>query len=143
MSFDSWEEEVYPIQACQMVYESDISCTKHALTKWKGLRKEVLAKHELEADYEGDLVEIGGSLEKIAEGNYFEIDSSTCALCCKHSCETCPIVRMRGYDCYTDFKSETEISEYKKWCEYKDPEPMIDLLEKTLKYLEEEENDNT
>ena len=132
MSLESWKEEFYPVEA--NVYfgkennlQGAIEATEHALRKWKGLTKENLDEHGLDFIYSWRIAEINDIKYN------FSITGVTCA-CCQISrdeygnidCERCPIYFIHGHDC-------NDI--YGDWQDDHNPSAMIKLLEDTLDWL--------
>ncbi len=126
MSFKTWTEEFYPIHATS-VCETDAAA--HSLQKWKGLRKDSLAKHKMEASPDLQTIEGGKGI--------FPIDSCSCALCAHHfnddeydeePCETCHLARHLGHRC-----DELE-GPFLEWSCNGNPEPMIEALEAITKW---------
>jgi hypothetical protein len=155
MSIESWRNEFYPIDAAYLVdvldnepqpdldaTSIDIKLIEHSLLKWKGALKENLERHE--SSYSRGVV--------FHPGDCLVFDSSTCALCQKYTADreqeedprctlksgiACPIVRMQEYPCDGDEGVRNE--EFSTYCDAKDsPEPMIELLEKTLEFVKNE-----
>ncbi len=129
MSLESWKQLYYPITAEKAAKLSPHGIIKHSLTKWRGLRPEVLAEHELR-------IEFSWIKDKTADN--LPITGQSCSLCEKHydyskdesdSCSSCPLAQLgaSGTDCFT---------EYRHWRDTRDPEPMIALLEKALQTAE-------
>jgi len=126
MSLKEWREEFYAEDAHEVAEEAAVA---HSLRKWRGLREENLARHEVWQ------VPASSRLED-SEGNIFYISASTCALCKRFSCheneteseQTCPIERVNGGVTCSDRPN----GPYKVWLETGDPEPMIAVLEKAL-----------
>jgi hypothetical protein len=124
MSLESWKQLYYPISADEAAKLSPVEIIQHSLTKWRGLRKEVLAEH--------GLIQIGHTIQDATF--LFSILGDTCSLCAKYydsdfdepsCCSSCPLAQLgaSGTDCFT---------EYRHWRTTLDPEPMIRLLEKAL-----------
>ena len=117
MSFDTWKEEFYPVDADDCPREQAL---EHSILKWTGLLPENLEKHGVkkETSYIGDL-----------DGeNWLRIDAGSCALCkhhwsgkwgCRHEVSLCPIMRVTGNTCdarYLEFITSGRVT------------PMLDLL---------------
>ena len=135
MSIKTWIKEFYKKPA-NYTFKTDKERVQHSLTKWKGVTKKNLDKHEL------DLWE---TTVQDDDANNFEFDLKTCALCQKHfgykenyvlgeHCKTCPITLATGYPC-NDSPSQKIDAPYDYFCDTGDPLPMIATLEKTLKFL--------
>ena len=133
MSFDTWLDKFYPLEAYhEKVIATDKTAVEHCIVKWEGLRPDNIQEHGMK---------VFGRRSLKTEGEntgFFSIDASTCALCTRNSslgnygCWGCPIY---------SFKDLRDCSkEYTEWIENKDPEPMIDLLKRTLKMVEENEH---
>lgn len=127
MSIETWRQEFYPVPA-SCVAPKD--ATAHALHKWRGLTPNNLKDHELILDSVSDLED--------AEGGTFSISSATCALCevvgkdavlgCDSNpkdCTRCPIYHAVGRTCAAEFRVHMKTG---------DPQPMITLLNTTLKW---------
>ena len=130
MSLSTWQQLHYPTTATHAAKLSPAEAIQHSLTKWRGLRQAVLDAHGLRRSY-CDIVD-GGDI--VDDGVMFPITGASCSLCAKYcdyskdepeSCAKCPLARRgaSGTDCFT---------EYHRWRDYSDPEPMIALLEKAL-----------
>lgn len=139
---------------------------EHSLRKWHGLRRDALEKHGVAQDPSGGLFLIAADWLAVRElvlarrllseaqrrvqetrETPFPITDSTCSLCQMYydeesemaysddleercsSCRNCPIVEMSGETCATA---------YAQWVKHGNPEPMIDLLERTLSWAREE-----
>jgi len=128
MSLQTWKEEFYPIEACEVSEENAI---QHSLTKWIGLRKRNLKKHNINVD--GDCIEDYHDYD----GESFHIDTESCALCCHYlkyspresSCASCPLYKQPG-NMACDYG---ENSPYWIWISDNNPEPMIKALRACLK----------
>ena len=107
MSLQSWKKEFYsPISKTNKK-----NSLQHSLIKWIGLRKENLAKHEVE--YNPDFVDI------TYKESALHIGDNSCALCRNYvSCDKCPL-----YNCF---------SEYEHFVIHSNPEPMIALIQRTI-----------
>ena len=107
MSLQTWKKEFYsPISKTNKG-----NSLQHSLIKWIGLRKENLAKHEVE--YNPDFGDI------TYKGSVLRIDSSSCALCKNYdTCDKCPL-----NDCQ---------NEYGAFVKSSNPEPMIAFIQKAI-----------
>ncbi len=106
---NDWKKKYYAIDASDV---SKADSLQHSLTKWKGLRPDVLKEYNLTKKY----ISIFSDENKI-----FPVGISSCALCQLHhenSCIGCPLG-----DCQ---------SEYGAWQDSDDPEPMIRRLKDAL-----------
>lgn len=140
MSLVTWKAEFYPEDACVAADKGPIEATKHSILKWQGLRKENLANQGVwladDMHIVVDAYNIGG----------FRIDATTCALC-EHTenytdagdCTVCPFTLANGYDCSGDLDDSDACDGYPYgvFLDTGDPEPMIESLECTLRYLVE------
>lgn len=133
MSFESWCPEHYPVDA-NVAATDDVAACEHSLRKWRGLRKEALAAHELVVNeavlYEKDFEDF--------EEWVLSVNAKTCALCLLHvertgSCETCPLYEVRGRPC-DELRDGEKDSPYFTFSCCDDPEPMIGWLEKALEF---------
>jgi hypothetical protein len=118
MSLASWKAEFYAIEAKDCPAEQAI---EHSLTKWRGLRPDVLRLHGLRKR---------GCVLSDADGR-LALHSEQCALCAVNpSCETCALSQVRnGVDCSTTLAQGEDESPWEAWTEYGDAEPMIALIE--------------
>ena len=107
MSLQSWKKEFYsPISKTNKK-----NSLQHSLTKWIGLRKENLEKHEVE--YNPDFVDI------TYKESVLRIDASSCALCKNYdTCDECPL-----NDCQNEYKAFVKTS---------NPEPMVAFIQKAI-----------
>lgn len=133
-------DELGPMSKEQKAQE--ISALKHSIRKWEGLRPETLREYGVHFNYPGVSYV---SPDYIAPEEFdsrsdphLYIDSTSCALCALKAtrCSNCSIVGMR-YD-GTELPEDefTCEPEFAKMVMNKDPEPMISLLNKTLKFVE-------
>ena len=76
MSFESWKEKYYPVDAMDMKGKPKEELIQHSLQKWLGLRKEILKEHGLAYSY-GDVTEFPHD----ATSPGLSIGSESCALC--------------------------------------------------------------
>ena len=143
MSIQSWIKEFYAIPACDIT--NDIEATNHSLQKWKGALSGNLKKHELTKENgEHNIIDLYEHMD-------FPFNCDTCALCEihfyknieeGHKCITCPISKIapdrlsKPHYCVCQEEHSTFMDE-------NDPKPMIELLEKTLAYLEENKNEKS
>ena len=116
MSKKSWLKEFYPVEACKV---SESEALKHSIRKWKGARKEALAKHNcFISEYRTISTKCGVVLR---------FDADSCALCSFYidcGCIECPLYKVGCKYCDEDKGT------YTHFIETGDPEPMIELLEK-------------
>ena len=126
MTLDAWKKEFYFVDAC-LTIDNDIEATRASLKKWRGLTPENLDKHSLTKD--------GIVLKGLDSLTQFRINCENCSLCIRtydeeedeSDCNLCPISRLpETADC---------IHEFTQWANTGDAQPMIELLEKTLKML--------
>lgn len=139
MSYKSWAEEFYPVEAGSN--EAKANPISHSLRKWIGLREENLSRHDLYLDYH--------AVKNQADYVCLNIDADSCALCAVYykpeakigKCAECPLYQVRGAPCDTmygeDFDDEAPDSPYHKLINSKNPEPMIKLLERALELSKE------
>ena len=137
MSFKTWKEEFYPIDAKQC--EPGIQAITHSLQKWIGLRRENLKRHNMVyaiedwygKDYQGirgrhshrDHTDLPVSDESCALCRHYEVDDQG------NSCKPCPIVKVHGKRC-----DDADDSPYRIFRDTGNPEPMIEMLEATLSF---------
>lgn len=117
MSFETWCEEFYPIEAKEVSKEDALA---HSLRKWEGLRPKALKRHGMLFGHRR-LYEVGGP-------ECLSIDADSCALCVHHRgnhCEECPL-EVAGQGC------EHNSSPWKRFAVKGKIKPMISLLEKLV-----------
>ena len=145
--FFSKTNELKPMSKEQKAQE--ISALKHSIRKWEGLRPETLREYEV---YYCSVVScvfpgyINPEEFDTHSDPHLYIDSSSCALCALKSviCEDCSIV---GYLASTEemlapFGGLNCFAQFGKMVTNKNPEPMISLLNETLKWVEGLETGN-
>lgn len=136
MSLETWKKEFYPTPAQK--FPTELEAVEHSLRKWRGLTKENLEKHELYQRL---------YFIQDATGKKFCIDCTTCALCQQHfdaaenlaDCDKCVLKHVNviygnHYSCDECISGSSDTI-YGYFTKYKDPQPMIDLLEKAKAYL--------
>lgn len=114
-----WEKKYYT--PARDSIGTDWAAILHSIRKWEGLRPHILKQYELRQD--------GSFLVDEHTNADFVVGTSTCALCEKYMpspgsvpvCSKCPIYKSEGVTCSR---------EYNKFVYHKNPEPMIDLLER-------------
>lgn len=127
MSLKTWKKEFLPTLNIEKIKKmTAIEATQHALNKWTGLLPENMNKHDVAYDF-----------SSICYNNTFlDIASSTCSLCIKYldgdNCSNCPIFKTVGRSCFENPDGESEYDIYRN---RENPEPMIRLLERTLRAL--------
>lgn len=134
LSYKEWASKHYatPADAFRGLSRSDLQtqlrAARHSLRKWRGLREDVMVEHELRFSPHGS------RMLTYREETRLYIDASSCALCklCTGEdetvqCSQCPITRAADRTC---------AHEYAAFSRSGDVEPMIALLEKTVRYLE-------
>lgn len=132
MSLKTWKKEFYPITAKQAAKKSVVEAVEHSLTKWTGLKKSNLEKH--------DVHQYLASIEYDDYRVSMSIDDSSCALCQKFiakndSCYGCPLYIVRGENqCDWTVKNENP---YREWTHNENPSLMIKYLRKALKWAKE------
>lgn len=138
MSLDTWKEEFYPTDAVEFYGSTDwLAGLNHAHTKWIGFRPECLERH--------DLTNIGAAILKDDDGERMYINGSTCALCSMAhvsnaplDCSLCPLYRANGrISCDHNIIGDNAVcpNRMSPWAEFvrnKNPEPMINLIQKAL-----------
>lgn len=128
MSFKEWKEKYYPVAAEEIAITKGVGPIKliqHSLQKWKGLRLSELEKYDLLSAPKWIHCEM--TLKKLS------ISDESCSLCQKYyssrmQCHNCPIYKAMGRECFAEFKL---------WVDERDCEPIINLLEETLKFYKE------
>ena len=135
--YQKWLDKYYPVRASWLAHEKkdDILClVNHALTKWRGLRKDVLQKHELTIDKETNYLMSG-------EEYILPINGNSCSLCPvffeessddSGNCPNCPLRLVLSDAC------DGSGQPYWIWRKIWDPEPMIRALELLVLILEKE-----
>lgn len=129
MSLKTWKEEFYKVEASQVPQEEAL---QHSLTKWIGLRRENLAKHEVERN--GFLL---GDTDII-----LAIDGTSCALCLLYvdeSCHSCPLRKAKEDQGYF-YTGDHCWKEYSIQIRTGNPEPMIRLIQKAIRITEASKN---
>lgn len=127
----------------------EISALKHSIRKWEGLRPETLREYGVYYDRVMSCVfpdYINPEEFNSHSGPHLRIDASSCALCALKpvSCEDCSI------GSYLASIGEMKIpqnelncvKQYREMTGNKNPEPMIELLNETLKWVEGLETGN-
>lgn len=150
MSLASWKQEFYPIPADTFEGEDIVDAVdsvEHALTKWKGLRAEALRRHELYVNT------LGAVTDKQNRSERLYIDSGSCSLCAAYmdknddddqeedyeECSGCPLYLVRsGVRCDQRMPNEAKSPYYRfDGSDSRNPEPMIEWLEKTLEFVKQ------
>lgn len=151
MSYETWKEEFYPIDAFKTYTFTDKMCIEHSLQKWKGALPENREKHNTEYELY-QLYE-----EPLIAPSMLRFDATSCSLCQKYNeigCISsneeneeiqCPIVRFIGEACdgsvtHTDSGlncTESVVGMYDApYLDARnDPTIMIDLLTRTLEFV--------
>ena len=122
----------------------EISALKHSIRKWEGLRPETLREYKVYYNYPGGSYVFPDYIapEEFDSKSdpHLYIDSTSCALCALKaaSCEDCSI---GSYLASTEemLAPQDELNclkQFRKMTRNKDPEPMISLLNETLKWVE-------
>lgn len=139
MSLLTWMDEFYKEDADRVAERGSVlECIDNSLSKWIGLRKGNLEKHDCHVyTYHGNVLDnTGGVFISDREGVSLVINCKTCALCQLFDafgdgdCNDCPIVKVTGHDCEY---------EYDEFYRNHNPEPMIKLL---MLVKEEEDGQN-
>ena len=140
MSLKTWKEEFYKVEVSQVPQEEAL---QHSLTKWIGLRRENLAKHEVERngvllrDKDAPYIPFGADTDIV-----LAIDGTSCALCLLYadeSCHSCPLRKAKedqGHFYIDDHCWE----EYSIQIRTGNPEPMIRLIQKAIRITEASKN---
>jgi hypothetical protein len=123
----AWKKEFYPTRADTRM--SKIDAVRHSLRKWKGLLPENLDRYDLTANFIDFALPVNGD---------------SCALCQKYydtsfpndesRCQKCPLAQVLGQRC--DYRDDEYTSPWHSFSLGKNPVPMIEALEKTLRELE-------
>ena len=123
----------------------EISALKHSIRKWEGLRPEVLREYKVKYTRSGGVSSVHSEDAQLVALKWPEtlplvIDSTSCALCALKSvnCEDCSI------GSYLASTGEMQIpvdeldclGQFGEMLRNKNPEPMISLLNETLKWVE-------
>lgn len=132
----SWKKEFYPKSAAdRSVQANDLTRLQHSIRKWTGALPENLQKYGVQYDEH--------TIHK-EDQLVLSFSGGTCALCIHYDdwdsgvdCfnrkdeQQCPIVRCTGITCDSDYNNTFVAST-------DDPTPMLELLEKTRKFVEDE-----
>lgn len=124
MSIETWKQEFY----VEELADNDLDATQNCLTKWIGLRKENLDKHDILINFFGNIFD--------KENDVFYIDINSCQLCRLYvdcGCKGCPLFKFLGKEC-----DDGTDSIFSSWHSGSNPEPMIAALEKTIEMLKSE-----
>lgn len=141
MSFQSWIEEFYPVDAVTFANTKDVTdedLINHALKKWTGALPENTKKHGV-CYYDHEI------RDPYNTDHCLTFAVRSCTLCVRYDgvhCEEydlpeeqCPIIRTIGLPC-------DRINAYIGKSFYlrseNNPAPMIELLEKTLEFIKHE-----
>lgn len=131
MSFETWMDEFYPVDAVDVPKNEAVA---HSLRKWRGLTQENLEKHGVTLD--GRVVREPYTHDLMRS---LWIDGYSCALCIYYhpvpgECSSCPLYQYLGYSCDTYDYPENRIGPYAQWSggRFSDPLPMIEALEACL-----------
>lgn len=92
MSLVTWKKRFYRVPADKVAASRAIA---HSLTKWRGLRPQPLAEHQLRTGPWGRIM--GQDSDE-----YLAIDSDSCALRHRHlapDCDICPLKQTLGQRC--------------------------------------------
>jgi hypothetical protein len=130
MSIKSWKKEFYSKPAYKCCRKNAI---EHSLTKWQGLLKKNLEKHDLVLinDRYFDMDDYTGIMSK--RNSIFKIDGGNCALCVwylKNDCTECPLYKILGCDCDCQ---HIQNNPYFIFRNTGNPMPMINALKKAKK----------
>lgn len=145
MSLTTWKAEFYPCSAHAMETASPVDVVQHSLNKWRGMRIENLTRHGCKSTTYRDVSD--------SEGYILIISGSSCSLCQAYlgkegddgsRCSKCPLCVVRdSRPCDSprgiDHTPPEPVSPWGMWMTVTDPEPMIEWLEKTLRYVQEKE----
>lgn len=132
MSMDSWKKEFYPVEASLCSHENAV---QHSLRKWGGLLKKNMKKHGLLVDDFSTIAD--------CDGNTFDIDDSSCALCLlyyRHNvvdsekCAACPLYEELGRSCDSsgDYTDTSKSAPYAVFCRTGDARPMVYALRRII-----------
>ena len=126
MSYESWQDEFYPVPANEVPEGKALA---HSLQKWIGLRQENLEKHGVTLSPGFRMVHEPGHADGLG------IDDESCALCAYYAtkdldgeavCDECPIKKHTGQACgWTG-------SAWLDFAMFGNPEPMIEALRGAL-----------
>jgi hypothetical protein len=130
MSIETWKDEFYKVNACEVEYTNNIELIDHCLNKWDGLQDHNLKKHDLVKGHYN-------IYDK--DDNTFDTSAPSCALCQVYdinNCEGCPITKVRGYACSEDNEDDyDDKAPWYEWTHASDPQPMIYWLKKAKEEL--------
>ena len=138
MSLQTWMDEFYPTPAQK--FPTELEAVEHSLRKWKGLTRENLEKH--------GVIHRGWNIRDDNDTRLL-IDSTTCALCQRHTkdeedfanCDKCILKKVnvsefdgQHYGCDPAMPGH-DYSIFYVFIVRSNPQPMIELLEKAKAYL--------
>jgi hypothetical protein len=118
VSIKSWKEKFYPVPADSATLKSDVDDINHSLQKWIGFRESNLEKHGVSVG-EIDVRFLSSALACSLCEKYQDIENTILP-----NCSRCPIKKLNGFTCN---------GPWQVWRFGGTPEPMITLLEETLK----------
>lgn len=139
MTLKTWKAEFYKIEPKKNM--TKIGAISHSILKWEGLKKKNLKKHGLAFTEDYDVIDI--------DGNLFEPNADSCALCIKYSideysvddygrplipesehsrCAKCPLYKSLG-----DTPCWGYGSPWGEWLDNSSALPMIRALTRCLK----------
>lgn len=137
MSLQTWEEEFYTSMLDAKEW-TDKQCFEHTLTKYQGLKKENLAKHDVTLSR----AHVGSGY---VNSEKFFVGTSNCALCQKYydreqeddddprtPCKKCPLDKA-AYGCFND--SDGTHKSFNLWdimYVKNDPKPMIKQMKEMI-----------
>ena len=125
MSIATWKKKFYPINANNILLNTDAKMLKHSIKKWEGLLAKNLRQHTMSHSAGS------GEIHQTDSFAVFPITGGTCALCCEYyngifnECTQCPIFKY--------LKTRICSKEFNRWRNHNDPNPMLNLLKTVYK----------
>jgi len=136
MSIQTWLDDFYPVDASDpSVQESELKAARHSLRKWRGLFPFNLEKHKVNIDIFFCILH-----DEKDDLEFNPISSASCALChynkfypdnSRDACDTCIVTRF-------DLGCIEIDSAYRTFTLTRNPDPMVEVLDKCVQYLESE-----
>ena len=146
--FFSEADELGPMSKEQKAQE--ISALKHSIRKWEGLRPETLREYKVAYSTSGFSYvfpkDINPEEFDSRSDPHLYIDATSCALCALKSvsCEDCSIGSYLASteETLAPYEESNCLAQFGEMVGNKTPEPMISLLNETLKWVEGLETGN-
>lgn len=136
---EQWLKKFYPTPASKTKGKPLAEIVQHSLTKWRGALE--LADFGLRKHRSYPWV-LDSRLQPNSLEALVKFDTSTCSLCVNFHdmkpgtegsmfCQYCPVREVNG--------SKNCNEQFVRWCDYEDARPMVELLEKTLAFVQRTE----